>query len=699
MAARLFPTHYRDSVLTYLRLKVVLLGGFVFALAGFTATPITRAQLSNRSGSLIYVSPLVAKPTVLSATDGAKEISIVLVFPLKHPTEAAEFAERVSTPMDPLYGKFLTPQEFADTYGADEADYAAVRAWATANQLKISAESISRTTLAVRGTVTQFEALFNAHLKNYRSPKGDEFYSAESKPIVPAAIASKVMGIIGLTNSRQYAPLARVYKTFGEKPAAKAVTDVGGTGPGGAFSPSDLQNVYGILLGGELVKQTVAVFEQGGYAPSDVAKYRKTFALPDVPVKPRLVNGYGGGINDPGVELEAVLDIDLFIGIDPAVKQVLVYEDGDDPFGVALLDSLSAVADDNLAQCLSISYGLDEALQGNTQIAAEGQVLTQLAAQGIAVFASAGDDGAYGDSGIGLNVSDPASQPDVTGIGGTTLFTTPNKKGTPIYVAEEVWNLLGFGLGATGGGVSSVWPIPDWQNVANATANGGSATYRNIPDLTAVGDPTTGVAIYSAINGGWQQVGGTSVSSPLWGAYYSFLNAGRKGMGIDKFGFFNLIMSNLFLHQYLYPALDITDGTNGNLSLYGIPGYSAGNYYDNCSGWGTINNVLTLPVYLTIFTKKGNPPAVPTNVNTAVKGKNVLLTWTASPGALGYFILLGSSVAQGTGEINGPLEYVTKNTSVEITGLPAKGSFLAYVAAVNNAGSAATPFIYLPPVP
>jgi kumamolisin len=75
------------------------------------------------------------------------------------------------------------------------------------------------------------------------------------------------------------------------------------------------------------------VFEQGGFDPKDVQKYLATNKLPSVPVTVRNVNGYGGGINDPSVELEAVLDIDMIIGINSAVKQVLVYEDGDDPFG------------------------------------------------------------------------------------------------------------------------------------------------------------------------------------------------------------------------------------------------------------------------------------------------------------------------------------------------------------------------------
>jgi subtilase family serine protease len=207
--------------------------------------------------------------------------------------------------------------------------------------------------------------------------------------------------------------------------------------------------------------------------------------------------------------------------MNPAVKEVLVYEDGYDTFPVALLDSIQQVATDNKAQVLSISYGQDEALQGDSAIAAEAAVFTQLAAQGITVCVSAGDNGAYGDEGGSLNVQDPGSQPDVTCVGGTTLYTGPKQQ----WEDEEVWNLLVSFEGATGGGVSNYWAIPSYQPVSAVTVNGGSASMRNVPDVAAVANPETGVGVYSKSNGGWIQIGGTSVSAPIWAGYLSVLNS------------------------------------------------------------------------------------------------------------------------------------------------------------------------------
>jgi Pro-kumamolisin, activation domain len=170
---------------------------------------------------------------------------------------------------------------------------------------------VSRTTLTVRGTVAQFEALFNTQINNYRSPDGKVFYSVSSKPTIPSSIPATVIGIIGLSSPTQFAPLAKVFKTLGETPTEKPVPNTaGGTGPGGAYSAADLRTAYQIPSHlGAGTPQTVAVFEQGGFDANDVQQYLTTNKLPSVPVKARNVNGYGGGINDLSIELEAVLDI------------------------------------------------------------------------------------------------------------------------------------------------------------------------------------------------------------------------------------------------------------------------------------------------------------------------------------------------------------------------------------------------------
>jgi subtilase family serine protease len=669
--------------------RINRIGNTILGLLASAA--LATASLSGATAATIALSPMVTKSTLLSGVDSARQISVILALPLGDSKGAAEFVRRVSDPKDPLFREYISPEQFAARYGANAADYAALKQWAIANGLAIVHEAGARTFLTVRGSTAQFQTLFKTQLNNYRSSAGREFYSASVEPTIPDAIATKVTGVLGLTNSVEYASLAKVYKTFGETadaPAEKTDT-AGGTGPGGAYAPSDLRTVYKIPAFGSLAPQTVAVFEQGGFFRSDIEKFLERMHLPDRPIKVVGVDGYNGSVNDLNIELEAVLDIDMMIGINPAVKEVLVYEDGVDPFPVALIDALDQVASDNLARTLSISYGLDEIQQGDAQLAAENTALTQLAAQGITVLVSAGDDGAYGRTGtdyvpVQLEAPDPGSQPLVTCVGGTTLTTGPDE----IRLAEAVWNRLGLGQGATGGGVSAYWPIPTWQTPSYVTVNGGSPTSRNVPDVGAVGDPYSGVAVYSKLNGGWLQVGGTSLSAPVWASYISIVNAGLEYLTGANIGFFNPTLYNLGFgspSDYLYP---VPDGTNGNPSQYGTPGYNAGLGYTNCTGAGTIDGGLFSFQVLTSSESGGRPPGYAFIDHPILTDTSAKFTWRASKRATGY--VLGLFLPQ-----HDFFECIaTKATEVTFTNLIPESTYHFYLTAVNKHGTNQNGFLF-----
>jgi len=491
-------------------------------------SPLLLATQAFAAGALSTPS----NASLVGKTSAEKQITVLLSLPSQDPDGAASFATHVSTPGDPLYRHYLTPEQFAARFGANESDYEATVAWAKARGMTVGEHFVARTILPVTGAVATMESAMGVTFSDYLDKTtGRTFYAASSEAHLPAAIASKVDGVIGLSSAVHFTPHVK------RLPLGVAPNE-SGSGPNGAFSASDLRSIYSIPAESFGTKtQTLAVFEQGGFDPADVATYLKHNKLPTVPVQARSVNDYGTGIDDPDVELEAVLDIDMQIAMNPTAKQIIVYEDGSDAFPVALVASFSAMATDGIAKSISVSYGEDEGQVGKAAMKAENTVLTELAAQGQAVFASAGDNGAYGNYTYALNVADPASQPMLTGVGGTTVFTVPG----PFYQAEEVWNELGIGLGATGGGISRVWPIPSYQNAVSylIIQNGGSETMRNVPDVAAVGDPVTGVAVYSFLNGGWLTVGGTSVSAPIWAGFYSLVNAASEGLGFGSAGFAN----------------------------------------------------------------------------------------------------------------------------------------------------------------
>jgi kumamolisin len=573
--------------------------------------------------------------------------------------------------------------------------------------------------LTVRGSVAQFESIFNTQINNYRSPDGEEFYSAAITPTIPAAIASKTSAIIGLTGGKKYTQHVKVGKVLGETPGdqpANNSVNIGGTGPGSNYSAADLRTIYTIPAFGNLDNKTVvALFEQGGFFKSDVETYLNRMNLPHPPVTFVSVDNYNGSVDSLQVELEAVLDIDMVIAINPDVHQVLVYEDGIDTFQVALLDTLTQVADEKKAQVLSISYGQDEGYQGKAAIQAENTALVQLAAEGITVTASSGDGGAYGDGYQGphypYNVSDPASQPYVTGVGGTTLFTGAGRQ----YVSEQVWNTSDIGVFASGGGISDVWGFPSFQGEVDPyfiTLHGGSLKHRNVPDVSAVGDANTGPAVYSKLNGGWLAVGGTSLAAPIWASYLSIVNVGMRYSGLGDLGFFNPILYDVGnwllpfaipvknnaansaittdgygqLAAFMYP---IFEGSNGYTTRYpGYPGYSAGGdliqpRYCNATGIGTIFGGGLATQLLISGTQSGTAPGAITSFTVRAGVTAAKFKWSAVSSAIAYAI----TVAHPGLAYNHVDVYLAKGTSLEVEDLIANDpNYSATLWAYNASG-------------
>jgi subtilase family serine protease len=674
----------------------------------------------------VELSPLVAKSTFVSPVDRNQQVSVVLALPLSDPKGAADFVDHVSRRGDPLFHQYLTPQEFASRYGASESDYAALKQWAAANGLSVSQESVARTALTVRGTAAQLESIFKTQINNYRSPDGAEFYSASVTPTLPAAIADKASAVIGLTDGKKYTPHVKMGQVLGENPSdtpAVGTVNIGGTGPGTYYSAADLRTIYQIPTFGNLDNKTVvALFEQGGFFKSDVETYLNRMKLPHPPVTFVSVDKYNGSVDSLQVELEAVVDIDMVIAINPDVHEVLVYEDGIDTFPVALLDTLNQVADDKTAQVLSISYGQDEGYQGKAAIKAENAALVQLASEGITVVASSGDEGAYGDGYQGphypYNVSDPASQPYVTGVGGTTLFTGPGEQ----YVDEQVWNTSDVGPIASGGGISDVWAFPSFQGEMDPffiTHQGGSLKYRNVPDVSAVGDFNTGPAVYSKLNGGWLSAGGTSVAAPIWASYLSIANVGMRYSGLGDIGFFNPILYDVgnwlspFVtsvkqnkanntittdgygqpSQFLFP---IVDGNNGYTTRYpGYPGYSAGGtffqpLYCNATGLGSLFGCGFATQILISGTQSGTAPGNVTTFTVTPGTTTATFKWATVSGAVAYAI----TVAHPGYAFNDVQTFIAKGTatSLEVKGLvPNNPNYSATLWAYNASGFSNTP--------
>jgi subtilase family serine protease len=691
-----------------------LLGGAInrrrlgsMALGGLASASLLLTSGAAFAGmTTIELNPLVAKSTLVGPADASKVIGVALSLPSSDPAGREAFVNHVSTPGDPLYRKFITPDEFAARFGANASSYKSVKAWATSNGLSISMESKARTLLTVRGTVGAFNQLFKTQINNYTTSDGVSFYSAGIKPTVPAELASNVQAVIGLTSGKPMAAQARVGKALGENPAPNSalkpagVTNALGTGPGGAYAPQDLRTAYSIPTWGTLEKgQTLAVFEQGYYYPSDV-NYYNTYFKAGSHLKQSAVSVDGSPITvESAIELEACLDLDMIITANPSVAEVIVYIDdyNYEPFDVAIVDAYTTIADDDAVSVVSASYGQDEGvfIADNEEVALD-DALQEVASVGISSFASSGDDGAYGDGYYyPYNVENPATDPYNTAVGGTELLTTTGEQ----YEFEYVYNEFPY-YGASGGGISTYWDQPAYQNypyTGYTAGNGGSTTMRNVPDVAAEAGVLTGVAVYVASEGGWFQVGGTSVASPLWAGYISNINAAFKYTGLPNLGFFNPTLYTVGLNQGAVPyeyMYDIVNGNNGYIPYYGpsYPGYYAGFGYSNCTGNGSIwGGGFGVQVLLS-GKQAGTPPGSFTVTSKATKTPfySEKIVWTPSSGASGYAIGLYHAgvlynITQG---------YVAKGSATSLTfdGLTASTAYYVYMWGFNASGPSSYAF-------
>ena len=272
---------------------------------------------------------------------------------------------------------------------------------------------------------------------------------------------------------------------------------------------------------------------------------------------------------DPGsADGEVLLDIEVVGAIAPGARIAVYFAPNTDQ---GFIDAVTTAVHDqtNAPSVISISWGGSENTWTAQAQAALDQAFADGVALGLTICAASGDNGSGDGVGDGRAHADfPASSPHVLGCGGTRLET-----GGP----ETVWN-DGTNGGATGGGVSDTFGLPDWQSSAGVppSANPGRRVGRGVPDVSGNADPQTGYSVL--VDGRQTTIGGTSAVAPLWAALVALLNE-QRGRPIG------------FLNNVLYRSGDgaLRDVTSGNNDLGDAPAYTAGPGWDACTGLGSPN--------------------------------------------------------------------------------------------------------------
>jgi kumamolisin len=528
-------------------------------------TGMLRTNVQERLGQLHahYLGP----------RSGDAPMTITVPLPFRDMAGLDELTRRLYAVGDPLYHKFLTPKQFNERFGATQADHDEVATFLSSHGLTVSTKVPGRNLVVASGTTAQVERALGVTINNYRLLDGRVAHANAGEPNIPMDVAGKIIGVIGLDDlSRPRPTLSR------PNPLDTRIVPTNiGSGPGNGLTPSDIKTAYNItnpaLTG---AGQTVALLEFDTYLQSDIQKYTDTFNLGDANLENVPVAGFGA---PPGPDtIEVVLDIDMVVALAPKTH-ILVYEaeNGTVPFSVIF----HQMATENRASIISVSWGSPEDLVPQSELTAENNFLTQLASQGVSTYVSSGDTGAFIDRTNPTTpvVSEPAAQPNVIAVGGTTLFVT-GAGGT--YTNETTWNELKNGNGAGGGGISTVWSKPAYQT------GFGASSMREVPDVSLNADPLAGYSEYftppGAPTAAWAVVGGTSAAAPLWAGFTSLVAEKLASLGGDKLGFANMSIYPIASDpvKYANDFHDIKDGSNN-----GFPSYKATPGFDDATGWGS----------------------------------------------------------------------------------------------------------------
>ena len=577
------------------------------------AQPVQTQSLQGHvPAAVVHLAPVGRLPAT-------NILPLAIGLPLRNNKELTNLLQSIYDPASPAYHHYLTPAQFAKMFGPTEEDYRAVAAFAKAGGLTVTATYSNRVVLDVTGPVSAIERAFHVTLRTYSHPRENRlFFAPDVEPALQ--LAAPVLHVGGLDNYLRPHPMLVRKKP---RHVAAGVSPAVGSAPDGGYVGNDFRAAYVPGLAPTGTGQSVGLLEFDGYFPGDISAYATLFHVPAVPLVNILLDGFDGSAGSANDEV--ALDIDMAVCMAPGLSSVIVYEG-------QLTDSiLNRMATDNLAKQLSASwsYPID---------ATSDQDFLQFAAQGQSFFNASGDSDAYAG-----DIPTPCDDPNLISVGGTTLTTT-GPGGS--YVSETVWNWgneIGPQYDGEGGsgGISTTYAIPSWQQGVSMSANGGSSTMRNIPDVALTADNVTIIAN----NGQSENLGGTSCATPLWAGFLALANEQAVAGGHPTLGFINPAIYTIGQGPgYASAFHDIASGDNtwsrSPSAFYAVAGY------DLCTGWGTpagasfINTLAPLDVLLispyfgfTAYGGVGGPFTVTSQNYTLTNSGPAMLDWSLANSA------------------------------------------------------------------
>ena len=553
-------------------------------------------------------------PTILAhsnldgSTDPTQTLSLSIGLRLRNADILNSYLKDVVRPKSLNYHRYLTASQFEGAFSPTQATQDALVLYLRSSGFTITHTYKHRLLVVFKGTVGQVEQIFHVSINNYTTSQGQLFYSNASDPQLPASLVGKIQSISGLNDALHWQHAPVFPRTISSQGAVNANNVSCPTAHSGYYLPSQLQAAYN--LNGLYTKgyhgegQTVALFELDTFQASDISAYTSCFGQSHTSIQ-TIKTGSDSVATDGGV-VEVELDAELVLSTAPKLGTLVIYEAAN---SVSDYNAEWAQIVQDAPPIVSTSWGLCESAFGSNEINQENSYFMAAAAQGQSIFAASGDNGSSGcysatdqQPNTQLEPQDPASQPFVTGVGGTTL----NWNGSALN--ETVWKNSNSvnPSGASTGGISTIWQKQSWQSAPGVSNYYSSRTIcsaqvgkicREVPDVSLSADPYAGYPIYctssaagcSAIHP-WITVGGTSAAAPMWAAMMALANEESVRAGSFNIGFANPLLYQIASNavQYANDFHDVTSGNNDYASLQGGKFPATANY-DLATGLGSYN--------------------------------------------------------------------------------------------------------------
>lgn len=577
-------------------------------------------------------------------TPAAQPITVSLVLKVRHPDLLETFVPSSQDPNSPIFHNFLSLHDFTAAFSPSANDIATITKYLKQFNITVTDVYADRLVIKAAGTADAFDQAFSVDMHDFTKGR-KRFHRPRRAPRIPLLLQDLLVAVAGLSNESLFHPMHRSAAAAGTPVRVSSPKlpppGVIATGTPGDYTVGDTANLYNI---NPLYKahidgrgRTIGIATLANFIPDDAFTYWDLIGLKVNSHRLTQVHVDGGGeLSADAGSGETSLDVEQSGGLAPAAK-IIVYDAPNTDAG--FIDLFYKAASDNLVDSLSVSWGLAEpyyfeAVAGTDftpEFLAFHQAFLEAAAQGISLFASSGDSGAFDVNDAfndpvfnALSVDAPSADPAITAAGGTTtpIILSVDLPDVPDLVVptEQVWGwdyLQNYLVkyvdpsfqdflfpGGGGGGVSIFWPRPAYQSGTGGIRRsepGQSIIFddgsgsgpqdlmdlparfagRNVPDVSLDADPYSGYLLYSTPDGGLLDgYGGTSFVAPQLNGISALLEQAVGG----RIGLWNPMLYR-YKKQYgrssSSPLVDITAGDNW--FYQGIPGYEPG------AGLGVLN--------------------------------------------------------------------------------------------------------------